>query len=71
MIAAFDLRAFLATCAVLAVAFVCGGLIGLERQVRQRQAGLRTMVLVSVGAAAFVHLGGRLLGGEGEGRVIP
>jgi putative Mg2+ transporter-C (MgtC) family protein len=61
---------FLSTCAVLAVAFVCGGLIGVERQIRQRNAGLRTMVLVSVGAAAFVDLGGRLLGAEGETRII-
>lgn len=53
------------TIEVLLVAFVCGGLIGLERQIRQRLAGLRTMVLVSVGAAAFVHLGGRLFGAEG------
>ena len=70
MIATFDLTAFLSTCAVLAVAFVCGGVIGLERQVRQRNAGLRTMVLVSVGAAAFVHLGGRLLGASGEVNVV-
>jgi putative Mg2+ transporter-C (MgtC) family protein len=51
-------------------AFVFGALIGLERQYRQRSAGLRTMVLVAVGAAAFVHLGGRLLGGDGQTRVI-
>jgi putative Mg2+ transporter-C (MgtC) family protein len=67
----FDGGPFLATCAALVVAFVCGGLIGLERQIRQRNAGLRTMVLVAVGAAAFVDLGGRLLGADGETRVIP
>jgi putative Mg2+ transporter-C (MgtC) family protein len=61
---------FLGTCAALLIAFVCGGLIGLERQIRQRNAGLRTMVLVSVGAAAFVNLGGRLLGADGETRII-
>ena len=61
---------FLTTCTALLVAFVCGGLIGLERQVRQRNAGLRTMVLVAVGAAAFADLGGRLLGAEGETRII-
>jgi putative Mg2+ transporter-C (MgtC) family protein len=65
----FDGPAFLQTCLVLAVAFVCGALIGLERQVRQRNAGLRTMVLVSVGAAAFVDLGGRLIGPNGAGQV--
>lgn len=61
---------FLRMLAVLAVAFLCGGLIGIERQIRQRNAGLRTMVLVAVGAAAFVYLGGRLLGGDGEVRII-
>jgi putative Mg2+ transporter-C (MgtC) family protein len=44
----------------LAVAFLLGALIGMERQVRQRTAGLRTNTLVSVGAAIFVSLGARL-----------
>ncbi|GHC43995.1 membrane protein [Gemmobacter tilapiae] len=38
----------------LGVAMACGALIGSERQVRQRMAGLRTNALVAVGAAAFV-----------------
>lgn len=38
----------------LGVALVCGALIGSERQVRQRMAGLRTNALVALGAAAFV-----------------
>lgn len=38
----------------LGVAMVCGALIGSERQVRQRMAGLRTNALVAMGAAAFV-----------------
>jgi putative Mg2+ transporter-C (MgtC) family protein len=70
MIPAFDLSSFLSACEVLAVAFVCGGLIGLERQIRQRSAGLRTMVLVAVGAAAFVALGGRLFGHSGQTSVV-
>ena len=37
-------------------AFVMGTLIGIERQYRQRNAGLRTNILVSVGAAAFTVL---------------
>ena len=44
----------------LLVAFVLGGVIGIERQVRQRTAGLRTNTLVAVGAAIFVSLGVRL-----------
>lgn len=38
----------------LVVALSCGALIGSERQVRQRMAGLRTNALVALGAASFV-----------------
>jgi len=38
----------------LSVALACGAMIGSERQVRQRMAGLRTNALVALGAAAFV-----------------
>ena len=38
----------------LAVAMTCGAVIGSERQVRQRMAGLRTNALVALGAASFV-----------------
>ena len=40
----------------LSVAFILGALIGFERQYRQRTAGLRTNVLVAVGAAIFVDI---------------
>ncbi|MBE9049981.1 MgtC/SapB family protein [Nostocales cyanobacterium LEGE 11386] len=40
----------------LAIAFVLGSAIGLERQWRQRLAGLRTNTLVCVGASLFVML---------------
>jgi putative Mg2+ transporter-C (MgtC) family protein len=62
--------ATLNTAASLGAAFVLGGAIGLERQFRQRTAGLRTNVLVAVGAAAFVDLGGRVAGPDGSVRVI-
>lgn len=38
----------------LGAAMACGALIGSERQVRQRMAGLRTNALVALGAASFV-----------------
>jgi putative Mg2+ transporter-C (MgtC) family protein len=41
----------------LAVAFACGVAIGIERQLRQRAAGLRTITLVTSGACLFVTLG--------------
>lgn len=45
----------LTTAAVnMAVALVCGAVIGSERQVRQRMAGLRTNALVALGASGFV-----------------
>jgi putative Mg2+ transporter-C (MgtC) family protein len=40
----------------VAIAAGCGALIGLERQWHQRGAGLRTNVLVAVGACLFVLL---------------
>ena len=54
----------------LITAFVLGTLIGAERQYRQRTAGLRTNVLVAVGAAAFVDLAMHLSGADGAVRVI-
>ena len=66
----FQLYDFLDTLVSLLVAFVFGTLIGAERQYRQRSAGLRTNVLVAVGAAAFVDLANHLTGQEGSVRVI-
>lgn len=51
-----DLTASLNTLASLLTAFLLGAVIGLERQYRQRTAGLRTNVLVAVGAALFVDI---------------
>jgi putative Mg2+ transporter-C (MgtC) family protein len=42
----------------LFTALVCGAVIGSERQVRQRMAGLRTNALVALGAASFVIFSG-------------
>ncbi len=66
----FDLYPFLDTVVALTAAFVLGTLIGAERQYRQRTAGLRTNVLVAVGAAAFVDLAQRIAGTTEAVRVI-
>ena len=66
----FQLADFIDTLVSLTTAFVLGTLIGAERQYRQRTAGLRTNVLVAVGAAAFVDLAMHLTGAEGAVRVI-
>lgn len=51
----------------LLAAFACGVAIGLERQMRQRTAGLRTITLVASGACLFVTLG--VLTGNGSSGV--
>src|SRR5277367_5551253 len=66
----FQIADFLDTLVSLSAAFVLGALIGAERQYRLRTAGLRTNVLVAVGAAAFVDLAMRLSGADGAVRVI-
>ncbi|MDR3538447.1 MAG: MgtC/SapB family protein [Acetobacteraceae bacterium] len=68
--ATFAASAYAHTVIGYATSFVLGTLIGLERQWRQRSAGLRTNVLVAVGAAAFSDLGFRLLGVDGATRII-
>jgi putative Mg2+ transporter-C (MgtC) family protein len=55
-----DFNSLADTALSLFAAFVLGGVIGIERQVRQRTAGLRTNVLVAVGAAIFVAMANRL-----------
>jgi putative Mg2+ transporter-C (MgtC) family protein len=54
----------------LVTAFFLGGLIGLERQYRQRTAGLRTNILVAIGAAIFVDAANRLTGYDGAVHVM-
>ncbi|MBN9256469.1 MULTISPECIES: MgtC/SapB family protein [unclassified Mesorhizobium] len=66
----FELYPFLDTVVGFTAAFILGTLIGAERQYRQRTAGLRTNVLVAVGAAAFVDLGLRIAGTVEAVRVI-
>jgi putative Mg2+ transporter-C (MgtC) family protein len=68
-IESFHLWALLDTAASLLAAFGLGALIGGERQYRQRSAGLRTNVLVALGAAAFVDFGARI-GGPGSTQLM-
>jgi putative Mg2+ transporter-C (MgtC) family protein len=66
----FNLQSMLDTLVSLISAFLLGGVIGFERQVRQRTAGLRTNTLVAVGAAVFVDLAKHLGGQEGAVHVV-
>jgi putative Mg2+ transporter-C (MgtC) family protein len=65
-----DLISLADTTVSLTAAFILGGLIGLERQYRQRTAGLRTNVLVAIGSAIFVDMANRLGGHEGANHVV-
>ena len=38
--------------------FACGGVVGLERQLRGKPAGIRTSILIVMGTTVFVALGG-------------
>ena len=44
----------------LLLAMVAGGLVGLEREYRDKSAGFRTLIFISMGAAAFTILSARL-----------
>ena len=66
----FTLPDFLDSLVSLFAAFVLGTLIGAERQYRQRGGGLRTHVLVAVGAATFVDIGQHLNGNPGATQII-
>lgn len=65
-----NLQSLIDSLVSLSAAFVLGGMIGLERQFRQRTAGLRTNVLVALGAAIFVDMAARLHGKEGAVHVV-
>jgi len=56
MIENIHLASLADTLVSLTAALILGGLAGLERQYRQRIAGLRTNVPMAVGAAIFVNL---------------
>jgi putative Mg2+ transporter-C (MgtC) family protein len=54
----------------LALAVLLGSFIGIERQWRQRNAGLRTHTLVCLGAASFVDLGATVSAPAGTVQII-
>lgn len=54
----------------MVAAVICGALIGTERQLRHRMAGIRTNALVALGAASFVIFAS-LFPGEGSPTRVP
>ncbi|MEW4567048.1 MgtC/SapB family protein [Tautonia sp. JC769] len=66
-----DLAGLLRALIRLSLAALLGGIIGLERSIHARPAGLRTFMLVAVGSAAFVLVSEQLGIREGDlSRVI-
>src|SRR5271165_4367682 len=51
------LHAPLAQIIIALVALLCGAIIGSEREKREKPAGLRTLILVCLGSAAFTMAG--------------
>ncbi len=49
----------------IVVAIICGGIIGLERQLRGKPAGIRTSILICLGTEVFVSLGALITDGTG------
>jgi len=63
-----DLR--LELLAQLVLSIVLGGAIGLERELKGKPAGLRTNILICIGATLFTVLSAQIGGGRGDpGRV--
>lgn len=55
----------------VAVATLCGGIVGLERQLRGKAIGIRTSILICLGTQVFVRLGMGLAGdGADPSRVL-
>jgi len=46
------------------VSVLCGGIIGFERQIRGKPAGIRTSILICLGTQIFVSHGTSLAGGD-------
>lgn len=39
------------------ISVICGAIVGLERQIRGKPAGVRTSILICMSTAVFIHLG--------------
>ena len=51
----------------LLIALVCGAILGMDRELRERRIGVRTYMLVSLGSAAFTILAIEMVGAAGTG----
>jgi len=51
------------------LAVLAGGLIGIERELRDKAAGFRTLIFISVGACLFTILSAKLAPGSDPNRI--
>jgi putative Mg2+ transporter-C (MgtC) family protein len=65
---AFNWHEFVDFLTRLAVATALGGIVGLERQLQEQWAGLRTHMMVSLGAAVFTIVG--ILAADGDPQTV-
>jgi putative Mg2+ transporter-C (MgtC) family protein len=54
------------TWAGIGTAILCGALVGFERQLRGKPAGMRTSILICFGTMVFVSLGAHVSGGPAD-----
>jgi putative Mg2+ transporter-C (MgtC) family protein len=50
----------------LGMAVLCGAVLGLERQLRGKPAGMRTSILICLGTVMFMRLGDQLAAHTGD-----
>jgi putative Mg2+ transporter-C (MgtC) family protein len=62
----FDLDLTINFTVACAVAVLCGVMIGVERESKGKPAGLRTLVLISLGSTVYVQISNLLAGGFGD-----
>jgi putative Mg2+ transporter-C (MgtC) family protein len=51
---------------MIGMALLCGAIVGIERQLRGKPAGVRTSILICVSTAVFIHLGDIAVGANGD-----
>lgn len=54
----------------VAATLFCGGIIGLERQLRGKPAGIRTSILICMGTSTYVSLAETIAGAADPSRVL-
>jgi len=51
---------------MIGMALLCGAIVGIERQLRGKPAGVRTSILICTSTSVFIHLGDVAAGSTGD-----